>query len=110
MSLLSGVRTAVRDCGTGECRPPPCSTGRYARPRGAVWGWDCCGGAARTGKGGLLSGWLMRGMSGVFGLHGWQWMFAIEGAPAILLGVIAWFWLCDRPEQASWLSDRKSVV
>ncbi len=55
--------------------------------------------------GGLLSGWIMRDMSGVLGLHGWQWMFAIEGAPAILLGVVAWFWLCDRPEHARWLSD-----
>jgi MFS family permease len=55
--------------------------------------------------GGLLSGWIMRGMDGVLGLHGWQWMFALEGAPAVLLGVMAWTWLTDRPEEATWLAD-----
>ncbi|HMC44663.1 MAG TPA: hypothetical protein VKJ77_04980 [Caballeronia sp.] len=33
--------------------------------------------------------WITRVMSGVLGLHGWQWIFAVEGAPAIVLGVIA---------------------
>jgi sugar phosphate permease len=54
--------------------------------------------------GGLVSGWIMRTMAGVAGFHGWQWMFAIEGAPAILLGVIALLYLKDTPSQASWLS------
>ncbi|MGF6966665.1 MFS family permease [Paraburkholderia sp. WC7.3g] len=54
--------------------------------------------------GGLVSGWIMRGMDGVHGVHGWQWMLAIEGAPAILLGVIAFFFLKDRPSAAPWLS------
>ena len=76
-----------------------------ARRRASVLSIFYAGVAVAGMVGGLLSGWLMRGMSGVLGLHGWQWMFAIEGAPAILLGVIAWFWLCDRPEQARWLSD-----
>ncbi|KWI53182.1 MFS transporter [Burkholderia cepacia] len=76
-----------------------------ARRRASVLSIFYAGVAAAGMVGGLLSGWLMRGMSGVLGLHCWQWMFAIEGAPAILLGVIAWFWLCDRPEQARWLSD-----
>ena len=39
--------------------------------------------------GGLLSGWIMRDMGGVLGLFGWQWMFAIEGAPAVLLAFVA---------------------
>jgi sugar phosphate permease len=55
--------------------------------------------------GGLFSGWIMRGMDGILGLHGWQWMFAVEGAPAVLLGLIAWFWLDDSPGKAAWLSD-----
>src|SRR5262245_19576827 len=42
-----------------------------------------------------LHGWL--------GLAGWQWLFVIEGVPAIVLGVIAWRFLTDRPEQAAWL-------
>ncbi|MGU7780836.1 MFS transporter [Burkholderia sp. PU8-34] len=75
-----------------------------ARRRASVLSIFYAGVAVAGMIGGLLSGWIMRGMSGVLGLHGWQWMFAIEGAPAILLGVIAWFWLCDRPEQAAWLT------
>jgi len=34
---------------------------------------------------GIVGGML----SSVLGLHGWQWIFAVEGAPAIVLGVIA---------------------
>jgi MFS family permease len=54
--------------------------------------------------GGLLSGWIMRDMSGVLGLHGWQWMFAIEGAPAIVLACFAFTYLVDRPQDAAWLT------
>ncbi|ONT36734.1 MFS transporter [Burkholderia cenocepacia] len=61
--------------------------------------------------GGLLSGWIMRDMSGVLGLHGWQWMFAIEGVPAILLAFVAFTLLVDRPQDAPWLtSDEKARV
>ncbi|SAL04666.1 major facilitator transporter [Caballeronia arationis] len=54
--------------------------------------------------GGLVSGWIMRGMDGVYGIHGWQWMLAIEGAPAVILGIVAFFYLKDNPSVASWLS------
>nr|WP_223959081.1 MFS transporter [Burkholderia diffusa] len=61
--------------------------------------------------GGLMSGWIMRDMSGVLGLHGWQWMFAIEGAPAIVLACFAFAYLVDRPQDAAWLtSDEKARV
>jgi ACS family tartrate transporter-like MFS transporter len=39
------------------------------------------------------------------GMRGWQWLFLIEGAPAILLGFAAWFALADGPWSASWLSS-----
>jgi D-galactonate transporter len=55
--------------------------------------------------GGLVSGWIMRDMAGVMGLHGWQWMFAIEGAPAVLLGLIALRLLVDTPRDARWLTQ-----
>ncbi|MDR5797326.1 MFS transporter [Caballeronia sp. LZ008] len=55
--------------------------------------------------GGLVSGWIMRDMAGVMGLHGWQWMFAIEGAPAVLLGLIALRLLVDTPRDAQWLTQ-----
>jgi ACS family tartrate transporter-like MFS transporter len=40
----------------------------------------------------------------LFGLTGWQTMFVIEGVPAILLGVVVLFVLCDSPSKAHWLS------
>jgi ACS family tartrate transporter-like MFS transporter len=42
-----------------------------------------------------LDGWL--------GLAGWQWLFLVEGFPAVVLGLIALVFLTDRPEQAHWL-------
>src|SRR5262245_32070112 len=53
--------------------------------------------------GGPLSGALLT-LNGLFGLAGWQWLFLVEGVPAILLGIIVLFYLTDRPETADWLS------
>ncbi|WP_158930502.1 MFS transporter [Acidisphaera sp. S103] len=50
-----------------------------------------------------ISGALL-GMEGIWGLHGWQWLFIIEGSPAIILGVMCLFVLTDRPGQAAWLT------
>jgi MFS transporter, ACS family, tartrate transporter len=40
-----------------------------------------------------------------FGLSGWRWLFILEGAPAIVFGVITIFYLTDRPHQARWLPE-----
>jgi ACS family tartrate transporter-like MFS transporter len=53
--------------------------------------------------GGPLSGALLE-LNGVCGLAGWQWLFLVEGLPAILLGIIVVVYLTDRPEAAHWLS------
>lgn len=37
------------------------------------------------------------------GLSGWQWMFLIEGLPAIILGAVVYFTLADNPSEADWL-------
>jgi MFS transporter, ACS family, tartrate transporter len=37
------------------------------------------------------------------GLHGWQWLFILEGLPALFFGVITWFYLTDWPREAKWL-------
>ena len=37
------------------------------------------------------------------GLHGWRWLFIIEGIPAIIFGIITIFYLTDRPHEAAWL-------
>ena len=52
---------------------------------------------------------LLLGLDGVMGLKGWHWLFIIEGIPSILLGLVTWFYLTDRPEKADWLSaDQKA--
>ncbi|HTM10658.1 MAG TPA: MFS transporter [Verrucomicrobiae bacterium] len=53
--------------------------------------------------GGPLSGALLK-LSGVHGLAGWQWLFLLEGVPALVLGMITLVYLNDRPEQAHWLT------
>jgi D-galactonate transporter len=60
--------------------------------------------------GGPISGWIMNDMAGVAGLSGWQWMFILEGLPATLLGIIVFFYLDDRPEDAKWLSRDEQAV
>jgi MFS transporter, ACS family, tartrate transporter len=50
-----------------------------------------------------LAGWLI-GVP-LFGLHGWQALFVIEGVPAVLLGAIVIFWMADWPREARWLTD-----
>ncbi|WP_042320314.1 MFS transporter [Paraburkholderia caledonica] len=53
--------------------------------------------------GGPIGGALLE-LDGVFGLHGWQWLFFLEGLPAILLAFVVWRKLPDRPSAAPWLS------
>lgn len=50
-----------------------------------------------------LSGALLR-LDGLGGLHGWQWMFLIEGLPSVLVAVLVWNILPYRPSKATWLS------
>ncbi|SHM64379.1 D-galactonate transporter [Pseudomonas asturiensis] len=52
-----------------------------------------------------LSGWIITYMDGVGGLSGWKWVFVVEGAPACLLGILCFFVLRDRPDDATWLTD-----
>jgi MFS transporter, ACS family, tartrate transporter len=51
-----------------------------------------------------LSG-LLLSLRGVGGLDGWQWLFLVEGLPAVALGVVTLWYLTDRPEDARWLPD-----
>ena len=59
--------------------------------------------------GGLVSGWIMRDMAGVLGMKGWQWMFVIEGAPALVLAAVGHFRLQDHPKDADWLSTAEKA-
>jgi MFS family permease len=51
-----------------------------------------------------LSGAIMQFMDGAYGWRGWQWLFLLEGLPAVLLGMLVLRVLPDRPERAAWLS------
>ncbi len=56
-----------------------------------------------------FAGWLISHDGKVFGLEGWRLMFLGVGLPAIIIGVIAWFYLADSPAKAKWLTaDEKT--
>ncbi|WP_296949906.1 MFS transporter [uncultured Massilia sp.] len=58
-----------------------------------------------------LSGWIMSTFAGHLALAGWQWMFIVEGLPAVLLGIVCFFYLDNGPATATWLdADEKRVV
>jgi ACS family tartrate transporter-like MFS transporter len=55
---------------------------------------------------GVVSGALaapLLALDGRLGLAGWQWLFLIDGLPAVVLGVLAYSFLTDEPAQAQWL-------
>lgn len=51
-----------------------------------------------------ISGWIMDWFNGLSGLHGWQWLFLLEGLPTALVGVVVLFYLKDTPRDAHWLA------
>jgi MFS family permease len=59
--------------------------------------------------GGPLGGALLE-LDGSLGFHGWQWLFVIEGVPAILLAFVVWKMLPDRPTSAPWLSREDAIA
>ncbi len=53
-----------------------------------------------------FSAWLIQtGHDLAFGLAGWRFMMICVGIPAVFLGVVCWFYLTDRPQDAHWLSE-----
>jgi ACS family tartrate transporter-like MFS transporter len=56
-----------------------------------------------------LSGYILT-LDGVRGLHGWQWLFLIEGLPSCLLAFVVLLYLPDRPGRARWLSAEKARI
>jgi len=51
-----------------------------------------------------LSSLALTTMDGVAGLKGWQWLFLLEAIPSMLLGIVAFFYLTDKPKDADWLT------
>src|SRR6202045_3609103 len=52
---------------------------------------------------------LLLGLDGAMGFKGWQWLFIIEGIPSVLLGIVTWFYLTDRPAKADWLTAEQKA-
>jgi MFS family permease len=57
--------------------------------------------------GSIFSGWLMGAFAHWQGLHDWQWLFVIEGLPAVVLGILTLWVLTDSPAQANWLTTEE---
>jgi MFS transporter, ACS family, 4-hydroxyphenylacetate permease len=57
----------------------------------------------------LVSGPLLD-MQGTLGLAGWQWLFLLEGLPSVILGIVAYFYLTNRPADATWLDAREKAA
>ncbi len=47
---------------------------------------------------------MLLGFDGVAGVKGWQWLFIMEAVPALILAGVVWFYLTDRPADATWLA------
>ncbi|HTJ56158.1 MAG TPA: MFS transporter [Devosiaceae bacterium] len=52
-----------------------------------------------------ISGLILQNFDHLAGLHGWQWLFLIEGLPAIIMGLVVLFALPDSPKTASFLDE-----
>lgn len=53
--------------------------------------------------GGPISGWILGHFGGLNGLAGWQWLFLLEGIPAVVMGLVAFAYLDDSIAKAKWL-------
>jgi MFS family permease len=60
--------------------------------------------------GGSASGLIMHSMNGVYGMAAWQWLFFLEAAPAVILGITVFIFLTDKLEDAYWLDNSERAV
>ncbi|WP_341263839.1 MFS transporter [Morganella morganii] len=77
--------------------------------RGSVIGIFVLGVPLALTLGSPLSGALLE-LHGWMGRPGWFWMFVIEGLPAVVIGIFAFFWLDDSPEKARFLTAEEKKV
>lgn len=75
-----------------------------ARHRAGVTAFFMAAAPLSTALGSPISAALLE-MNGVMGLRGWQWMFILEAIPALILGIVVFFYMTDKPEKAKWLKD-----
>jgi ACS family tartrate transporter-like MFS transporter len=79
-----------------------------AATRARILAIFCMGIPVSNILGAPLSGWLL-GLE-AHGLHGWQWMYILEGIPTLALGFGAWWGLPDSPAKAHFLSPREKEI
>ena len=60
--------------------------------------------------GGPLSGWILKGMAGVQGLAGWQWLFLVEALPSFVLGFAVLRYLDNGIAEARWLTSEEQAL
>ncbi len=70
--------------------------------RARIIGWFMAAIPLSSVLGFPVSGIILN-LDGVYGLAGWQWLFIIEAAPALILSGVVFFYLTDRPADAKWL-------
>ncbi|MDY0746936.1 MFS transporter [Paucibacter sp. R3-3] len=75
-----------------------------AQHRAGVTAFFMAAAPISTALGSPVSAALLE-LDGIMGMHGWQWLFVLEAVPALVLGVVVFFYMTDRPEQATWLKD-----
>ena len=71
--------------------------------RGRIVAWFMAAIPASSVIGAPVSSLLLY-LDGVGGLKGWQWLFVVEAVPALILSVVVFFYLTDRPADATWLA------
>jgi ACS family tartrate transporter-like MFS transporter len=77
-----------------------------SRERARAVSWFMVAIPVSTVIGAPVSGLLLE-LDGMGGLAGWQWLFLLEGLPAVVLGCVVLGFLTDTPEQARWLDARE---
>lgn len=60
--------------------------------------------------GGILAGAIIERLNGRRGLHGWQWLFIIEGALTMGIAILCYFILPDYPSNTRWLSEEEKTI
>ena len=79
-----------------------------AATRARILALFCMGIPVSNIIGSPLSSWLLGFEAS--GLHGWQWMYIVEGIPTLLLGFVVLWGLPDSPAKAKWLSPREKEI
>jgi MFS family permease len=101
---MSGVLLGIAEAGLFPALMYMVTLWFAPKDRSVAVGWIYVAPALALVIGNPVGGAFMQ-MDGFGGLHGWQWLFLLEGLPTIVVGVILWFKLPEKPSDARWLSN-----